>query len=134
MLINSFLTFDRVLSFVAFFQTILVRETQWMGLRNCGLRWAWQAAPIFLAIAGCLATEDITDTNIKSAIQAWSSVEDEATMTYGGISKWDTSGLTSLQNAFCSGITCICSECINDGFNADIGKWDISKVTTVRQG
>ena len=63
----------------------------------------------------------ITTSNINTAVGAWVSNSASATATYGDISVWDTSGVTSLTDTFNSATA----------FNQDVGGWDTSAVTTL---
>ncbi len=61
----------------------------------------------------------ITNSNILSAVDLWTSNQSQAESEYGHISNWDTSNVTSMANVF-SGHT---------SFNDDIGNWNTSNVT-----
>ena len=65
----------------------------------------------------------ITDTNIQTAVNAWyeSTTRAETETTYGPISEWDTSEVTSMANLFEG----------KGSFNTDISSWDVSKVTNM---
>ena len=62
----------------------------------------------------------MTDTSIRTAVAAWVSNATTAEATYGHISTWETSGVTSMSKLF-EGAS---------SFNEDIGAWDTSGVTS----
>jgi surface protein len=68
-----------------------------------------------------LLLTNINTSNVNSAADAWLSDSFDAIVTYGDISLWDTSTVTSLFATF------------NDAtaFNQDISGWDTSSVTTL---
>merc|ERR1711965_1088082 len=74
------------------------------------------------------------DSTIRTAVAAWfSDVAAEA--TYGHISTWDTSGVTSMSWLFCASSydysgSGYCNTAAAS-FNEDIGAWDTSGVTTM---
>ena len=61
----------------------------------------------------------ITNRNIHSAVDAWCQNPTSAQSTYGHISNWDTSSVTSMNKLFCEGLDWPCyeSSCVNFGFN-----------------
>ena len=61
----------------------------------------------------------MTNSNIGTAVAAWIADASAAETTYGHISTWDTSGVTSMENLFKDA----------SSFNEDIGAWDTSGVT-----
>ena len=63
----------------------------------------------------------ITDANIQTAVNLWISDSAAATTTYGAISAWDVSNVTSMSELFKDKTT----------FNDDISNWDVSNVTTM---
>ena len=63
----------------------------------------------------------ISTSNIKTAVAAWLSDSATASATYGNISDWDTSMVTSLAYTFYGKST----------FDQNIGGWDTSAVTTL---
>ena len=74
-------------------------------------------------------TTAITDTaSLRNAVSAWCSNEASATTTYGHISTWDTSGVTSMYQLF--GVTYgsggwVGAHCSSySTFNSDISTWD----------
>ncbi len=69
------------------------------------------------AVAGIALDND----SIHTAVDAWLADPTAAEATYGHISTWDTSGVTSMRNLFHMKRT----------FNEDIGAWDTSGVTTM---
>ena len=70
----------------------------------------------------------MTDSNIKTAVEAWLSDSAAAEATYGHISTWETGGVTNMRYLFCaSGFTTCNSAAVS--FNEDIGAWDTSGVT-----
>jgi hypothetical protein len=66
------------------------------------------------------ATPTITQANIQTAVNAWTSDSITATATYGHISGWDTSAVTDMSNLFNG----------KSSFNDDISAWNTSNVTT----
>ena len=84
------------------------------------------------------ATEQLTDGNIVEARDDWFNNPSAATVKYGNITAWNTSDVTNMAYLFCaidgssdyySEFEDICS-LSNAGFNDDISKWDVAKVTT----
>ena len=63
----------------------------------------------------------ITDSNIQTAVNAWSADEAAATTTYGDISGWDTSAVTNMFELFQD----------KTSFNSNISGWDVSNVTNM---
>jgi len=65
--------------------------------------------------------ESITQENIHQAVDLWCSQPDSAESTYGHISNWNVSNVSSMLELF------------NDktDFNDDIGAWDVSNVTNM---
>ena len=60
----------------------------------------------------------ITNLNIQSAVNLWTSDEDLALSTYGHISDWDVSNVTLMYDLFQD----------KSSFNEDISNWDVGKV------
>ena len=60
----------------------------------------------------------ITQANIQSAVDLWVSNEATSESTYGHISDWDVSNVTSMSSLFQNKPT----------FNGDISSWDVSNV------
>ena len=70
-------------------------------------------------------TAPINDTMLRAALEEWgynASFQIDATVKYGPISTWDTSNVETFQSMF---ITMVMP------FNASIGCWDTSAVTTM---
>jgi uncharacterized protein (TIGR02145 family) len=63
----------------------------------------------------------ITNANIHAAVDLWLSDEAQAETTYGHISDWDVSSVTSMGNLFIDA----------SSFNVDISAWDVSSVTSM---
>jgi surface protein len=76
-----------------------------------------------LAALLCVASlvPAVAGDSIHTAVDAWLADPTAAEATYGHISTWDTSGVTSMRNLFHMKRT----------FNEDIGAWDTSGVTTM---
>ena len=69
------------------------------------------------------------DTNIKAAVSAWFRGD---RLTYGHISEWDVSRVTSMSDLFCaSSAWCSYHNSGAEYFNDDISKWDVSSVTNM---
>ncbi|WP_172824433.1 BspA family leucine-rich repeat surface protein [Polaribacter sp. KT25b] len=64
----------------------------------------------------------ITQANIQTAVDDWIANPTTATATYGHISNWDTSNITSMSSLFLNKTT----------FNDDISGWDTSNVVSIR--
>ena len=69
------------------------------------------------------ATPTITQANIQTAVNAWTSDSTTATATYGHISGWDTSAVTDMSNLFNG----------KSSFNHDISAWNTSNVTSMEK-
>ena len=63
-------------------------------------------------------TTTFTTTSLRTAVSAWCDDETSATTTYGHISTWDTSEVTSMSSLFFG----YCSSAST--FNSDISTWD----------
>eukprot|EP00949_MAST-11_sp_MAST-11-sp1_P001124 g1124.t1 len=70
------------------------------------------------------ALTSITSSNIKAAAKLWVSDEAQAKAKYGDIADWDTSSVTDMEGIF---------EEVTE-FNADLSKWKVSDVTSLRKG
>ena len=66
---------------------------------------------------------EMTNSNIKTAVDLWTSDRSSALATYGHISTWDVSRVTSMKDLFRDKKT----------FNDDIGGWYVAHVTTMHQ-
>jgi surface protein len=64
-----------------------------------------------------------TDRDIQEAVDKWCCNSTAAEAKYGHISKWDTSGVTTMPRLFHW----------RDSFNDDISKWDVGKVTDMEE-
>ena len=64
----------------------------------------------------------MTDSNIKTAVNAWLSDSAAAEATYGHISTWNTCGVTDMSNLF-NGAS---------SFNEDISGWQVDSVTSMQ--
>jgi surface protein len=72
---------------------------------------------------------------LKTAVKDWCSDATSAENTYGHISTWDTSSITSMDELFCSSSDYYCRRG-NQGcstFNDDILSWDVSQVTSMNR-
>ena len=75
----------------------------------------------------------MTDSNIRTAVDAWLSDATAAKAKYGKIKDWDTSGVTDMSHLFCAlenGYNCNTAAA---SFNEDIGAWDTSGVTNMHR-
>jgi len=77
----------------------------------------------------------MTDSNIRTARDAWLADASAAETTYGHISTWDTSGVTDMSWLFCGSSSYSSYGCNTAAasFNEDISAWDTSGVTTLRE-
>ena len=67
------------------------------------LAWGTRAAVALLVAADLAAgLTAITTSNIHSAVTSWMSYPSYAESTYGHISTWDTSQVTSMSYLFCA--------------------------------
>jgi surface protein len=73
--------------------------------------------------AAAADTPTITQANIQTAVNAWTSDSTTATATYGHISGWDTSAVTDMSNLFNG----------KSSFNDDISAWNTSNVTSMEK-
>ena len=64
----------------------------------------------------------MTDSNIKTAVNAWLSDSAAAEATYGHISTWNTCGVTEMSNLFRGA----------SSFNEDISGWQVDSVTSMQ--
>ncbi len=62
-----------------------------------------------------------TNQNIRRAVSAWKNNEESAIATYGHISHWDVSAVTSMDSMFSDATA----------FNGDLSSWDVSAVTSM---
>ena len=69
------------------------------------------------------------DSNIYTAVTAWFADSVTAEATYGHISTWDTSAVTSMVELFCWHGWCSYKNEGAGNFNADISAWDVSGFT-----
>ena len=76
----------------------------------------------------------MTDSNIYSARDAWLEDPKEAEERFGHISDWCTGEVTDMSYLFCSIETSVTPRCsaAAASFNDDIGMWNTSGVTTMR--
>ena len=72
-----------------------------------------------LCLAAAAAAAPLDNDSIKTAVNAWLADAAAAEATYGHISTWDTSQVTSFNRLFYG----------KTGFNEDISAWDVSRVT-----
>jgi len=75
----------------------------------------------------------MTDSIIRTAVEAWLSDAAAAEATYGHISTWETSGVTDMSYLFCGIPESSLDDCNSAAasFNEDIGAWDTSGVTSM---
>jgi surface protein len=76
----------------------------------------------------------LTDSNIKTAAQLWATDQTSATSTYGSVTLWDLSQVTSFERLWCAYDASICGHqayVAMRSFNGDISMWDVSKVTNM---
>ena len=75
----------------------------------------------------------MTDSNIKTAVNAWISNATAAESTYGHISTWETSRVTDMSYLFCgSSYDYLDCNTAAASFNEDISAWDTSGVKTMK--
>ena len=74
----------------------------------------------------------LDDTTIRTAVTAWFTDQAAAEVTYGPISAWDTSEVTTMEELFCAWSGCSHYNPGASSFNEDISAWDTSGVTTTR--
>ena len=74
----------------------------------------------------------LDDTTIRIAVTAWFTDQAAAEVTYGPISAWDTSEVTTMEELFCAWSGCSYYNPGASSFNEDISAWDTSGVTTTR--
>ena len=74
----------------------------------------------------------LDDTTIRTAVTAWFTDQAAAEVTYGPISAWDTSEVTTMEELFCAWSGCSYYNPGASSFNEDISAWDTSGVTTTR--
>ena len=67
------------------------------------------------------AVASLTDATIAAAVTDWASTPTTATATYGPISAWDTSAVTSMGDLFYNKPT----------FNDDISEWNVAAVSNM---
>ena len=75
----------------------------------------------------------MTDSTIRTAVDAWLSNSAAAEATYGHISTWETGGVTDMKCLFAA-YAYLCEDYYNSAasyFNDDISAWDTSGVTTM---
>ena len=65
----------------------------------------------------------MTNSELNTALALWVSDKSSAIASYGDISSWDTSGVTSMSGLFKNNTT----------FNEDISSWDTSNVTSMTE-
>ena len=68
--------------------------------------------------------EALTNSSLGTAIDLWFTNQSQAEATYGLIGDWNTTGVTSMNNAF------KVANNVTNGFNEDISGWDTSNVTS----
>ena len=76
----------------------------------------------------------MTDSNIRTAVDAWLSNSAAAEATYGHISTWETGGVTDMNCLFVGRSHSGCNNVYNTDalyFNQDISAWDTSGVVTM---
>ena len=83
-----------------------------------------------LCLAAAAAAAPLDNDSIKTAVAAWLSDSAAAEVTYGHISAWDTSQVTSMRDLFCAdpAYPTACDPA-RASFNDDISAWDTSGVT-----
>jgi len=63
----------------------------------------------------------LSDDTFQVAVNSWFEDNSAALTTYGNITNWDTSRVTSMGSAFAR----------RPAFNADLSKWNVSNVVTM---
>ena len=83
-----------------------------------------------LCLAAAATAAPLDNDSIKTAVAAWLSDSAAAEVTYGHISTWDTSLVTSMRDLFCAdpAYPTACDPA-RASFNDDISAWDTSGVT-----
>ena len=100
-----------------------VLSPEWLGLLPS---WCSGAVLVWLtfALAGSV-TRTTTVTELRQAVGLWcgsSAIQQNAEATYGPITEWDTSLITSMREVFSNQANC----------NPDVSAWNTSRVTTMR--
>ena len=99
--------------------------------RRCHSGIALAFASPRLALSGYV----MTDSSIRTAVNAWLSNPTAAEATYGHISTWETGGVTDMDHLFCGSSTDYsgagyCNTAAAS-FNEDISAWVTSGVTSM---
>lgn len=89
-------------------------------------------ALLLLPARAALALSALTDASLYAARDLWLADRALAVATYGHISAWNTSAVTSMAFLFCADLArdARCNHLAED-FDEDISAWDTSRVTSM---
>jgi len=80
----------------------------------------YNVPPELTRIIGEHLVDDLTNENIRDAVNMWQDNQEECLKKYGHISQWNTSAVTDMSELFYTK---------DSSFNENINNWDVSNVT-----